>query len=160
MIPHAHRPTPKEPTLKILCVDDEINILRLLKRLFYGEPFQVLTATSGREALDILRHTANIGLIISDQRMPEMSGSEFLEAAKSIAPDIPRVILTGYADSQAVEDAKSKGGVSYVLYKPWKDTELQQIVRDLLRTAMPSRMSVRGEASGIWYKIRELKGKD
>ena len=118
------------PMPKILCVDDEPNILKTLKRLFYGEPFQVLTATSGHEGLEILRATDNIGLILSDQRMPGMSGTEFLEAAKAMAPEIPRIILTGYADKQAGLDALERGGACCILAKPWKEDELMQAVRE------------------------------
>jgi DNA-binding NtrC family response regulator len=124
---------PETPSLKILCVDDEVNILKTLKRLFYGEPFQVLTATSGRDGLAILQTTDNIGLILSDQRMPEMSGSEFLEAAMALAPHIPRIILTGYADVQANNDAMSRGGAIRVLTKPWKGDELLLAVREVLQ---------------------------
>ena len=121
---------PEEGPLSILCVDDEENILKALKRVFRREPFRVLTATSGREGLAILQTTANIGLILSDQRMPEMSGSAFLEAAKSLAPDIPRMILTGYADMQSATDAVNQGKAFRLLAKPWNDQELLQAVRD------------------------------
>lgn len=122
-----------EEPLNILCVDDEENILKALKRLFRREQFRVLTATSGREGLAILRDTGNIGLILSDQRMPEMSGAAFLEAAKNLAPDIPRMILTGYADLQAASDAINQGGAYRILAKPWDDQELLEAVRSLLR---------------------------
>ena len=125
--------TPAEEPINILCVDDEENILKSLKRLFRREPFQVLTATSGKEGLDIIQNTGNIALILSDQRMPEMSGSVFLEAAKSLVPDVPRIILTGYADLQAASDAINQGGAYRILAKPWDDQELLEAVRSLIR---------------------------
>ncbi len=120
-------------SLKVLCVDDEENILKSLKRLFRREPFQVLTATSGREGLEVLRNAGNIGLILSDQRMPEMSGSVFLEEAKALAPGVPRMILTGYADVQSAADAIKQGGAYRIIAKPWNDQELLQAVRELLQ---------------------------
>ena len=84
--------------LCVLCVDDEENVLRALKRLLVQEAFTVLTAGSGKEGLAILHSTENIGLILSDQRMPEMTGTVFLRAAAAMLPEIPRMILTGYSD--------------------------------------------------------------
>jgi CheY-like chemotaxis protein len=72
--------SPPDEMLSILCVDDEESILKSLVRTFRGESFGVLTAASGEEGLAILKDTANIGLILSDQRMPGMSGAAFLEA--------------------------------------------------------------------------------
>ncbi len=119
--------------LTILCVDDEEDILKTLTRLFRKEPFRVLTASSGKEGLNILKNTENIGLIMSDQRMPEMSGTEFLRAAASLAPDSPRMILTGYADMNTAIEAINLGGASHFLTKPWDDVELLQVVRDGLQ---------------------------
>ena len=69
-------------TLHVLFVDDEINILKTMTRLFREESFQVLTASSGLEGLEILRTSSNVGLIVSDQRMPGMTGTAFLKAAR------------------------------------------------------------------------------
>lgn len=124
---------PPENPLRVLCVDDEENILKALTRLFRTEPFQVLTATSGREALDILRRTAGIGLILSDQRMPEMTGTEFLEQAALLVPDTPRMILTGYADMNAAIAAINQGGAQRFLVKPWNEQELLLAVKDGLQ---------------------------
>ncbi len=122
-----------EEPFHILCVDDEENILKSLRRLFRRESFRVLTATSGREGLEILQKTSGIALILSDQRMPEMSGSAFLEAAKAFAPGIPKMILTGYADVQSAADAIEQGGAYRIIAKPWDDKELLQAVRELTR---------------------------
>jgi len=127
------KPPQEEPLLHILCVDDEENILKALTRLFRAEPFKVLTATSGREALEILQRTAGIGLILSDQRMPEMTGSEFLQQAALLAPDTPRMILTGYADMTAAMAAINQGGAQRFLIKPWEERELLLAVRDGLQ---------------------------
>ncbi len=119
--------------LMVLCVDDEKNILRALTRVFRTESFGVLTATSGMEGLAILQKTGNIGLILSDQRMPEMSGSAFLKAAKALSPDIPRIILTGYTDATDAIDAINQGGAERYLKKPWDEEELRLVVRDGLQ---------------------------
>ena len=116
--------------LCVLCVDDEENVLRALKRLFRQEAFTVLTATSGKEGLAILHSAENIGLILSDQRMPEMTGTDFLQAASVLRPDIPRMILTGYSDVTAAIAAINQGGAYRFLTKPWNEPELLQAVRD------------------------------
>ena len=116
--------------LCVLCVDDEENVLSALKRLFWQEAFTVLTAASGKEGLAILHRTENIGLILSDQRMPEMTGTVFLQAAAAMLSDIPRMILTGYSDVAAAIDAINQGGAYRFLTKPWNEPELLQAVRD------------------------------
>ena len=120
----------KDEPLHILCVDDDANVLRSLRRLFRNESFRTLTALSGKEGLAFVRSTVSIGLILSDQRMPEMSGSAFLEAARALKPDIPRIILTGYADAQSSQDAVNQGGAYRLIAKPWNDEELLLAVRD------------------------------
>lgn len=115
---------------KVLFVDDEENILRSVSRLFIDEPIEVLTATSGQEGLDILSGSPDIAVIVSDQRMPGMSGAEFLEKSKSISPDAVRIILTGYADVHAAVDAINLGGAWRYLAKPWNDDDLIRTVRE------------------------------
>ena len=122
--------TPPEAPLYILCVDDEAEILKALTRVFRHEAFKVLTASSGPEALAIMARTENIGLILSDQRMPEMTGSVFLQRAKKMAPEIPRMILTGQSDMADAVDAINEGGAQKFLKKPWNDSELLQVVRE------------------------------
>lgn len=113
----------------VLFVDDEENILRSVVRLFMDEPYEVITAGSGAEGLDALRSGREISVIVSDQRMPGMSGAEFLEQAREIAPDAVRIILTGYADAQAAVDAINRGGAWRYLSKPWNDDDLLRTVR-------------------------------
>ena len=124
---------PLEQPLSILCVDDEDNILKALSRLFRREPFRVLTANSGEEGLEIIQSTKNIGLILSDQRMPGMNGTTFLQSATTLVPDTPRLILTGYADVHAAIEAINQGRACRFLTKPWDDNEVRQAVRDELR---------------------------
>ena len=134
MTQHSPQPapgeTPPDHPLAILCVDDDEVILKALARLFRKEPFQVLTASSGKEGLSILSSTGNIGLILSDQRMPGMSGTEFLRAAAPLAPDTPKMIMTGHAEMSSAIEAINQGGACRFLTKPWDDQELLQTVRE------------------------------
>ncbi|MEW6417013.1 MAG: HD domain-containing phosphohydrolase [Nitrospirota bacterium] len=118
---------------KVLFVDDEENILRSLRRLLMDEDFEVITANSGEEALEILKNNHDIGLIVSDQRMPGLTGVDFLEKAKEIAPDALRIVLTGYADVNAAIEAINRGGAYRYITKPWKDEELIQVIRDAVQ---------------------------
>lgn len=119
--------------VRILFVDDEENILNALLRLFDDEPYELLTASSGAEGLAVLRKETGVGVIVTDQRMPSMTGTEFLVWARDIAPKAVRVILTGYADIHAAVDAINEGGAYRYTAKPWQDDELLQIVRDAAR---------------------------
>jgi response regulator RpfG family c-di-GMP phosphodiesterase len=114
----------------VLLVDDEENILRALQRLLMDEEFEVLTATSGEEGLAQLREAENVGLIISDQRMPGMNGAEFLSRSRELAPDAMRILLTGYSDISATIEAINIGGAYHYISKPWDDAELVGTVRD------------------------------
>jgi response regulator RpfG family c-di-GMP phosphodiesterase len=116
---------------RILCVDDEDNVLRSLKRLFMSEDYEVMTALSGQEALKLLRDI-EIPVIISDQRMPIMSGARFLEKSREVSPDSIRIILTGHADVEAAVGAINQGGAFRYASKPWNDTELLLIVKEAL----------------------------
>lgn len=109
----------------ILIVDDEDSILNAFKRILADGDYEVHTASNGLEGLNKL-HTAQkpYSLIISDQRMPMMSGVQFFTHAKGIFPDAVRILLTGYADTDAVIDAINKGGVHLYFTKPWHEEEL------------------------------------
>lgn len=120
--------SPQE-TARILFVDDEENILRALKRLFMDEDCEVFTASSGADALKILEESEEICVIVSDQRMPEMTGVDFLEKSRKISPQSIRILLTGYADINAAVDAINRGGTFRYITKPWKDDELLQVIK-------------------------------
>ncbi len=109
----------------ILIVDDEESILDSFKRILADGDYEVHTASNGLEGLNKL-HTAQkpYSLIISDQRMPMMSGVQFFNQAKGICPDAVRILLTGYADTDALIDAINKGGVHLCFTKPWNEEEL------------------------------------
>lgn len=112
----------------MLCVDDEPGVLQALKRLFRKEGYEMYFASSGDEALEILKKYP-VDLIMTDYRMPEMNGVEFLKKAIDINPDSLRLILSGYADAKVVCDAIDHGQVYRFLTKPWEDEELLESVR-------------------------------
>lgn len=112
---------------KILIVDDEEANLRLLERLFRNQ-YSVLTAVTGTEALEVLRQH-DIALIISDQRMPVMTGIQFLMRAAEMRPRTVRIILTGYTDVNALVEAINSGVVYKYVAKPWANEDLQQTVK-------------------------------
>src|SRR6185369_8820943 len=126
----------------VLLVDDEENILRSIQRLLMDEEFEVVTATSGEIALEKLATLENVGLIVSDQRMPGMTGSEFLGRSKEFAPCAQRILLTGYSDINTTIEAINKGGAGHYISKPWNDDELLGTIRDgveLYRQGVESR---------------------
>ncbi|WP_298437005.1 HD domain-containing phosphohydrolase [Geobacter sp.] len=116
--------------MKVLFVDDEEYILHSLDRLFRDEEFEVLTAGSGEEGVRILETVSGVGVIVSDQRMPGMAGTDFLFRAREIAPDAIRMLLTGYADITAAIDAINRGSAGRYISKPFENDELLQIIRD------------------------------
>ena len=141
---------------KVLFVDDEENILKSLKRLLVDEEIEILTATSGEKGLDLLRDTGDVGLIVSDQRMPGISGADFLRQSREISPDTLRIMLTGYADINATIDAINKGGAYRYISKPWDDEEMIQIVRDAVRQCRLISENKRLSAL-VWKQNEELK---
>ena len=112
--------------IKVLYVDDEMNNLVSFKATFRFK-FDVMTALSGEEALLIL-NTKKVDVIITDQRMPNMTGIQFLEKVLESHPEPMRLLLTGYADMNAVIDAVNKGKIYYYLAKPWNEVELQTTI--------------------------------
>ncbi len=167
----------------ILFVDDDENILNSLRRLFRREGYEILLAKSGTEGLEVLKNH-QVSLIISDQRMPEMIGAEFLAKAKEISPQSMRIMLTGYSDLDAATQAINQGGISRFITKPWDDDELKMVVRDAIQridlevqnlflteqlrhknaalenfnSQLEKAVSLR--TLELHYKIKELEGKD
>ena len=118
---------------KILVVDDEPDNLDLLYRTFYRD-YKVLRAGSGPAALELLAQEGDVSVIISDQRMPMMSGTEFLSLTATQYPDIIRIILTGYTDVEDLVEAINSGKVFKYVTKPWEAEELKAVVRQALDT--------------------------
>jgi signal transduction histidine kinase/class 3 adenylate cyclase/response regulator of citrate/malate metabolism len=118
---------------KLLVVDDEPDNLDLLYRTFHRE-YKVLRADNGPAALEILANEGDIAVIISDQRMPLMSGTEFLSLTATQYPDIIRIILTGYTDVEDLVEAINAGKVFKFVTKPWNAEELKAVVRQAMDT--------------------------
>lgn len=108
---------------KILCVDDEPSILQSLERLFKNE-FQVLTSPSAPQAFEILRDNADCAVVLSDFRMPEMNGVEFLKEVRRAYPLTSRAILSGQIDLQQVSDAINSHDIHKFFLKPWENDYL------------------------------------
>lgn len=131
----------EEPTL--LLVDDEPNILNALKRLLRREGYRILSAGSGEEALELLA-THPVQVIVSDQRMPSMSGVEFLSRARELYPQTIRIVLSGYSDITTLADAINRGAVWKYISKPWDDEALKEDIRhafSLRRGSRPAAQS-------------------
>jgi PAS domain S-box-containing protein/diguanylate cyclase (GGDEF)-like protein len=118
---------PYERTL--LYVDDEANLRAAIRRAMRHKGYRVLVAASAAEAFEILA-TVEVGVIVCDQRMPGMSGTEFLSRVKHMYPDTTRMVLSGYTDLQSVTDAVNHGAIFKFLTKPWDEEELAGAIRD------------------------------
>ncbi len=112
----------------VLFVDDEINILKAIQRLLRHEPMRVLTATDPAEALKMMRETP-AQVVVTDQRMPTMSGVDFLSAIREQQGDVIRMMLTGYTEMNIAVEAINKGEIYRLITKPWNDDELRATLR-------------------------------
>src|SRR5215467_7512789 len=127
----------------IIAVDDEPAVLAAVSRDLrrgFGERYRVMRAGSGAEGLDLLRQVRargeQVALLVADQRMPGLSGTDYLVQARELAPEAKRVLLTAYADTQAAIQAINEVDLDYYLLKPWDPPEeqLYPVVEDLLTT--------------------------
>jgi response regulator RpfG family c-di-GMP phosphodiesterase len=143
-------------TRTILCVDDEPNIVRALQRLLRTTGHQILTATSGDEALRLLGQS-RVDLIISDLNMPGMSGTVLMQQVCAQWPEVTRLLLTGHADLSAAIAAINQGQVSRYLSKPWNDQELTHTIDELLQRKDLEEEKRRLEALTL-QQNEELKG--
>jgi len=134
---HMHLP-PDSPADRrtLLLVDDEPGICNALARMLRRDGYRILIAASGAEGLAALAiHPVQV--IISDQRMPGMSGTEFLDTVKQLYPTTIRILLSGYTDLETVTEAVNRGAVFKFLTKPWDDDLLREQVRDAFRRHVP-----------------------
>ena len=112
----------------VLVVDDEVAVRNALVRTLRKEPWRVLVAASAREGLSILGET-KVDLVISDHRMPEMTGLDFLKRVRAEYPDTVRIMLTGQADMDTVIAAINEGEIYRFITKPWNDEDLRITLR-------------------------------
>ena len=131
----------------VLYVDDELLNLRVFEANFRSR-LNVVTCLSGREALEIIsQRGSDIGVLIADQRMPEMTGVELLERVRVLAPDVQRMLITAYSEMQSVIDAVNRGQVTRYFVKPWVKEELLAALEDAVRI------------SGLQSKLREVEAR-
>ncbi len=117
----------------VLFIDDETNILKALQRLLRNEPCRVITASRGAEALEILdRERPQV--VVSDQRMPEISGVDLLQTVRQRHPDVVRILLTGYTEMNIAVEAINRGEIFRLVTKPWNDEELKATLRQAFDT--------------------------
>ncbi|MYM25652.1 EAL domain-containing protein [Duganella sp. FT135W] len=128
---HSLPPAPgtaSQPAQTLLIVDDDVNVLSSLHRLFLRDGYQILTAASPTEAFELLALHA-VQVVVCDQRMPVMSGTEFLSKVKEMYPETIRIILSGYTGLEAVLDSINRGAIYRFYTKPWDDTQLRDNIR-------------------------------
>ena len=123
---------PQARARHLLLLDDEPNILRSLRRVFRAHAYTVHAANTPDEAFELLaRHP--IGVVMSDQRMPSMRGTDFLARVKQLYPDTVRIVLSGYTELQSIIDAVNEGAIYKFLTKPWDDEHLRGHVAEAFR---------------------------
>ncbi|WP_223437425.1 MULTISPECIES: HD domain-containing phosphohydrolase [unclassified Pseudomonas] len=140
---------------KVLLVDDEESILNSLRRLLRGQPYDVLLATSGAQALEIMAQQP-IDLVMSDARMPNMDGATLLALIHQHYPDTVRIMLTGYADPSAIIKAINDGQIHRYISKPWHDEEMLLVLRQSLAYQHSERERLR-LVQETWDQNQELK---
>ena len=126
-------PDQAETPHTLLLVDDEENILSSLRRLFRKDGYRVLCATSGQDGLALLAKEPGVDVIMSDQRMPQMTGTAFLRQARLLSPNSIRIVLSGYTDLESVTEAINEGAVYKFHTKPWDDEILRLSIREALQ---------------------------
>lgn len=136
---NLHNASDKSPDRHLLLVDDEEGILQSLRRMLRRDGYQIHLATSGPDGLAILAREP-IGVIVSDQRMPVMTGTEFLSAVKEKYPDTIRIVLSGYTELNSITDAINRGAIYKFLTKPWDDDLLRSHIAEAF-----SRFEMKGE---------------
>jgi len=116
---------------KVLFVDDEINILKSIKRGFLHAPFEVITAESARDGLRTLEETA-VDIVVSDYRMPEIDGFQFLKMVKERFPEVNRVILSGFIEKSVAVESLTRGLASTYILKPWLNEDMEEKINHIL----------------------------
>ncbi len=133
----------------LLLVDDSTNVLRALYRLLRKDGYEILMASNPQDAFELLA-TRAIAVIISDQRMPALPGTEFLHRVRELYPSVIRIILSGYTDLQTVTEAVNQGWVYKFLTKPWEDEALSAAVREAFEEYQRGRREPADHLSRPW----------
>lgn len=138
--------------MKLLFVDDERHILTALRALFRSQ-YEIFTANSGKEALEIIQRE-HIHVIISDQRMPKMLGSQLLAEVKKISPHTVRLLLTGYSDMGAIMKSINEGEVFRFITKPWDNDDIKAIISNATQVAQQANKEFSDEANRQVLAVR------
>jgi len=140
----------------ILVVDDEKPILDTISRAFRKERIQVLTALNAEQGINLIEESrAKPKVVISDHKMPGMSGVEFLSWLKEHYPEMVRILLTGYADMDSAKLAINQGGVFKYLEKPWEESELKRVIREGIK--LSNQFQARPADDGPNQRLTELE---
>ncbi len=140
LLPQVFQASAEQPARTLLLLDDEENVLRSLARLLRRDGYRLLTASSVNEAFDLLARN-EVQVVVSDQRMPDMSGTEFLGRVRDMYPNTVRLALSGYTDVNTISEAVNQGAAYRFLLKPWDDAELRGHIRAAFRLAEQRRGS-------------------
>lgn len=118
--------------IRVLYVDDELNVLRSYQRALRGEDFEISFAQSGAEALDLIRKMPTFQVLVTDFRMPGMNGIELIREAKKALPQLECAILSGFADEATIQNALAQSTIRYFWLKPIGNDQLRQNLRELV----------------------------
>lgn len=118
--------------IRILCVDDEVNILNTIRRQLCDMDIDVHSALSAEEGLQFMRRTGRVHVVVSDYRMTGMNGIEFLTSVLHEWPATTRILLSGFADVNTVQEALAHGQLFALLHKPWKAAELIKTITEAI----------------------------
>ena len=129
--PHAEAPLKAGRRPVVLCVDDDPPVLSAIRRLLRHEPYELISASDPAEALAFIGER-EVDLVIADQRMPSMMGTELLKAVRERSPRTLAVILTGHADLTDIANAMTAGAVDRLIKKPWDDADFRELIAGLL----------------------------
>jgi len=145
-------------TIRILCVDDEINILHVIRRQLADLDVELHLALSVPEGLRILRRADPMHVVLSDYRMPGMNGIEFLACVARECPAASRILLSGFADAEAVDRALERQKLFAFLHKPWKASELLQVVVEAVALSRAVRAAGVAPAAAAASEIKRTEG--
>jgi len=142
---------------RVLLVDDEENILASLRRLLHQQPYEVLTARTAQDALRMLEERP-VELIVTDYRMPGMSGTDLLRQVQQRWPDTVRIVLSGYSEVKSIIAAINEGAIYKFVTKPWNDEEMKLHVRRAMEQALlaAENRAMASEIASQNAKLREL----
>lgn len=145
-------------TIRILCVDDEINMLNVIRRQLCDLDVEVHAALSPEEGLCFLRRTDPVHVVLSDFRLPGMNGIEFLNGVSLEFPAVSRILLSGYADAEAVKEALEQHKLFAFLHKPWKASELQKTIIEAVSLSRAGHGTTATTGSDLMGTINDRAG--